>query len=550
MWLEHGQKLSALQKAWFMAVKVLSGTKPSLYNFQGCLPSLPVPNLRSTTTKWLASVKPMLDDKEYKEMEDKVASFHKNEGWKLQIFLFVQSLYKTSWLWDWWEKYVYLRGRAPIMINSNYYVIDSLDWVPTGNQAARTAGLLNQADKFKALVDWERLEPMRLQKTIPWCMKQYERIFDTTRVPGKECDVVVHYELDPQRYCAVTRKGVWYKLPMTVKGANGQWRTALPHELEKKIEWIIQDADANPAGPGEDALAALTGWHRGRWAESREDHFWEGVNRESLDIVERAFMHFALEDKSPNSMTDHARKLMHADGKTIWFDKSVTFMSFPDGHSGLSAEHSYADALTVAHMWEWVTTGERLQGGIYRDDGHCRGYGDSAFEQVALANPKRLGWSVTPPMRKSIDEALAHNTELIADLDLNVFKHDAFGKGFMKKARISPDAFFQIAMQLAYKMDAGKRALTYEASVTRLFAQGRTETVRSLSIESAAFVDAMLDKSASDKDRVAALRAAADKHASLYKHTMVGQGIDRHLFGAPPPLPYPCHPPRLAAGAC
>ena len=75
MWLEHGQKLSALQKAWFMAVKVLSGTKPSLYNFQGCLPSLPVPNLRSTTTKWLASVKPMLDDKEYKEMEDKVASF-------------------------------------------------------------------------------------------------------------------------------------------------------------------------------------------------------------------------------------------------------------------------------------------------------------------------------------------------------------------------------------------------------------------------------------------------------------------------------------------
>ena len=434
MWLEHGQKLSALQKAWFMAVKVLSGTKPSLYNFQGCLPSLPVPNLRSTTTKWLASVKPMLDDKEYKEMEDKVASFHKNEGWKLQIFLFVQSLYKTSWLWDWWEKYVYLRGRAPIMINSNYYVIDSLDWVPTGNQAARTAGLLNQADKFKALVDWERLEPMRLQKTIPWCMKQYERIFDTTRVPGKECDVVVHYELDPQRYCAVTRKGVWYKLPMTVKGANGQWRTALPHELEKKIEWIIQDADANPAGPGEDALAALTGWHRGRWAESREDHFWEGVNRESLDIVERAFMHFALEDKSPNSMTDHARKLMHADGKTIWFDKSVTFMSFPDGHSGLSAEHSYADALTVAHMWEWVTTGERLQGGIYRDDGHCRGYGDSAFEQVALANPKRLGWSVTPPMRKSIDEALAHNTELIADLDLNVFKHDALRQGLHEES--------------------------------------------------------------------------------------------------------------------
>jgi len=30
------------------------------------------------------------------------------------------------------------------------------------------------------------------------------------------------------------------------------------------------------------------------------------------------------------------------------------------------AEHSYADALTVAHMWEWVTTEERMKGGMYK----------------------------------------------------------------------------------------------------------------------------------------------------------------------------------------
>mmetsp|Transcript_59715 Transcript_59715/g.141984 ORF Transcript_59715/g.141984 Transcript_59715/m.141984 type:complete len:801 (+) Transcript_59715:97-2499(+) len=531
MWLEHGQKLTVLQKLWFMSVKVLSGTKPSLYNFQGCLPSLPVPNLKGTTTKWLDSVKPLLNDAEYKEMENKVEKFLKNEGWKLQMMLYIQSMYKTSWLWDWWEKYVYLRGRAPIMINSNYYIIDSLDWVPTTNQAARTAGLLNQADKFKSLVDWERLEPMRLQKTIPWCMKQYERIFDTTRVPGRECDVVNHYELDPERYCAVTRKGVWYKLAMTGKGKNGKWRTALPHELEQQIAWIMQDADARPAPEGENAIAAFTGWHRGRWAESREEFFWEGLNKESLDIVERAFMHFSLNDTACASLTDQARMLMHSDGKTTWFDKSVTFNSFPDGHAGMSAEHSFADALTVAHMWEWCTTGERLQGGIYREDGHCKGFEDTAFEQVALKPPKRLSWDVSPPMIKSIQEAVAHNVALISDLDLNVFKHETFGKGFMKKAKISPDAFFQIAMQLAYRMDAGKPALTYEASVTRLFAQGRTETVRSLSIESAAFVDAMLSQDASDAERVAKLSAAADKHASLYKHAMVGGGIDRHLFG-------------------
>jgi len=26
---------------------------------------------------------------------------------------------------DWWEQYVYLRGRSPLMINSNYYCLVS-----------------------------------------------------------------------------------------------------------------------------------------------------------------------------------------------------------------------------------------------------------------------------------------------------------------------------------------------------------------------------------------------------------------------------------------
>lgn len=43
--------------------------------------------------------------------------------------------------------------------------------------------------------------------------------------------------------------------------------------------------------------------------------------------------------------------------------------------------------------------------------------------------------------------------------------------------------------------DAGKFNLTYEASMTRLFRDGRTETVRPCTIESSAWVKAMEDKS-------------------------------------------------------
>jgi len=341
MWLEHGQKVSTVTKVWFSMVKALSGMKPSLYNFQGCLPSLPVPPLRQTTDKFLLSVQPLLSAEEFEDMKGKVTDFHKNEGWKLQAYLKIRTLYTTSWLWDWWEKYVYLRGRSPIMVNSNYYVLDAIAYKPTHLQAARSAGLLLAADRFKALVDWETLEPIRIQRTIPWCMKQYERIFDTTRVPGKEIDVVMHYEPHPLRYAAVSRKGVWYKVDLVVRGKNGKWRTALLHELEKQFQIIIRDSDARPAPEGENSIAALTGWHRGRWAEARENFFWEGVNKESLNMVEKAFCHIHMYDETPADMTKQAKSLLHGDGKSLWFDKSVTFGTYPNGKAGMMAEHRH-----------------------------------------------------------------------------------------------------------------------------------------------------------------------------------------------------------------
>lgn len=54
--------------------------------------------------------------------------------------------------------------------------------------------------------------------------------------------------------------------------------------------------------------------------------------------------------------------------------------------------------------------------------------------------------------------------------------------------QLSPDAFIQMALQLAYYFDSGKFAQTYEASMTRLYLNGRTETVRSCTQEAVAFV--------------------------------------------------------------
>lgn len=92
-----------------------------------------------------------------------------------------------------------------------------------------------------------------------------------------------------------------------------------------------------------------------------------------------------------------------------------------------------------------------------------------------------------------IETALNSANLLANDVDFHSFPFDAFGKGLIKKCRTSPDAFVQLALQLAHYKDMGKFCLTYEASMTRLYREGRTETVRSCTTESCNFVLAMMD---------------------------------------------------------
>lgn len=100
----------------------------------------------------------------------------------------------------------------------------------------------------------------------------------------------------------------------------------------------------------------------------------------------------------------------------------------------------------------------------------------------------------------------------------------------MKQCRLSPDAYIQMGLQLAYHRDQGKFSLTYEASMTRLFREGRTETVRPCTIESAAWVKSMDNPAISPLERKRLLNEACARHQVGYQDAMCGRGVDRHLF--------------------
>lgn len=71
----------------------------------------------------------------------------------------------------------------------------------------------------------------------------------------------------------------------------------------------------------------------------------------------------------------------------------------------------------------------------------------------------------------------------------------------------------------------------YESAATRKYIHGRTETIRSCSIESVNFAKIMLDASKSDSDRLEAMKSAINSHKKYTVEALNGFGVDRHLLG-------------------
>jgi len=518
-----GRKVSLATRSWLLLMQpFIRLARPQLYSFQGAIPSLPVPSLEDTCVKYLRSVRPLLDDDKYQRMEKLSTEFVNGIGRKLQRYLYLKRMWSTNYVSDWWEEYVYLRGRAPIMVNSNFYGIDTLLRHPSKIQAARAANVIYECLLFRRAIERQELEPIMVQGTVPLCSWQYERVFNTSRVPGIETDRIVH--LNDSTHVAVYCHGKYFKLPLYHKG-----RLLKPCEMEIQLQRIIDDD--SPVQPGEEKLAALTAGERTAWARCRQEFFSKGLNKVSLLTIEGAAFVVALDDQEynydPNDhnlLDDFGRGLLHGKGYDRWFDKSFTLVIGKNGRIGFNAEHSWADAAVIAHMWEFAISADVLGSG-YKEDGHCKGAPE--FEPPA---PIRLKWEIPLACIDQIENSYQVSLSLLNDVDLRLYVHSAFGKGLMKKCRLSPDAFIQMALQLAYYRDAGKFNLTYEASMTRLFREGRTETVRPCTIESSQWVKAMHDESVSSTDRIQMLRKACQVHQRGYQDAMCGKGIDRHLF--------------------
>nr|XP_035924092.1 carnitine O-palmitoyltransferase 1, brain isoform isoform X2 [Halichoerus grypus] len=483
--LEPHGAMSSPTKTWLALVRIFSGRKTMLFSYQRSLPRQPVPSVQDTVRKYLESVRPILSDEDFDWTSVLAQEFLRLQASLLQWYLQLKSWWASNYVSDWWEEFVYLRSRHSLMVNSNYYMMTLL---------------------------------MGMR---PLCSAQYEKIFNTTRIPGIPRDHIRH--LRDSRHVAVFHRGRFFRV-----GTHSQSGLLSPRALEQQFQRILDDP--SPACPQEEHLAALTAAPRDVWAQVRSSLKIQA--EDALEAVEGAAFFVSL-DSEPAGLTRedpaasldaYARALLAGRGHDRWFDKSFTLIVFSNGKLGLSVEHSWADCPISGHMWEFTLATECFQLG-YSADGHCKGH-----PEPSLPQPQRLHWDLPEKIRLSISLALRGAKTLSGNIDCHVFPFSHFGKSFIKRCHLSSDSFIQVALQLAHFRDRGEFCLTYESTMTRLFLEGRTETVRSCTREACNFVRAMEDKEKTEPQRRALFRLAVEKHQALLKAAMSGQGVDRHLF--------------------
>ncbi|XP_066874718.1 palmitoyl thioesterase CPT1C isoform X5 [Kogia breviceps] len=469
----HGT-MSSRTKTWLALVRIFSGRHPMLFSYQRSLPHQPVPSVQDTVRKYLESVRPVLSDEDFDWTAALAREFLRLQASLLQWYLQLKSWWASNYVSDWWEEFVYLRSRNSLM--------DFLYVTPTPVQAARAGNAVHALLLYRHRLNRQEILPTLLMGMRPLCSAQYEKIFNTTRIPGVHKDHIRH--LRDSRHVAVFHRGRFFRV-----GTHSQSGLLSPRALEQQFQRILDDP--SPACPHEEHLAALTAAPRDMWAHVRRSLKTQA--QEALEAVEGAAFFVSL-DSEPAGLTRedpaasldaYAHALLAGRGHDRWFDKSFSLIVFSNGKLGLSVEHSWADCPISGHMWE---------------------------------------------IHLSISLALRGAKTLSGNIDCHVFPFSHFGKSFIKRCHLSSDGFIQMALQLAYFRDRGQFCLTYESTVTRLFLEGRTETVRSCTREACNFVRAMEDKEKTDSQCLALLRLAVDKHQALLKAAMSGQGVDRHLF--------------------
>ncbi|MFI1741477.1 choline/carnitine O-acyltransferase [Streptomyces sioyaensis] len=487
------------------------------------LPRVPLPTLEASCERFLAWCAPLLTADERAATEAEVAAFLRPGGPGRVLHAALEEYDATpgvhSWLDTFWPCR-YLGRRDRIALNANFFFLfqDAAPGEPR-SQVARAAGLIAGAVGYKRQLDQDLVPPV-VQRGQAQSMVQNAYLFSTTRIPGAQQDTVRSPYSDEwpgpsdARHIVVFHRGAMFR--MEVLGADGA-----PHsldDLEAGLHAVLK-AGAQPPAP-DTSVGHLTTMARAEWAAARESlRTRHPGNAAALEDIETALFCVCLEDFAPADVQDACDQLLYGDRGNRWFDKAVSLIVFADGRAGINVEHCELDGTTILGFTDALLS-------------------TPAEEHSRRSGARSQGLPAVEPIVFELDDALRAQVRSAADAfaaygaatATRTVSFDDFGSTTAKALGASPDAFVQLAYQLAHQRAKGHLGATYESIATRQYRYGRTEAMRVVTPEIQEFVAAMEDPAASADTRRAAFHAAAAQHVTRAKECQTGQAPEQHLW--------------------
>jgi carnitine O-acetyltransferase len=497
-----------------------SGFSTRTFENDDRLPRVPLPTLEESCERFLDWCAPLLSDAELAATQHAVAEFllPESPARKLQAALeqYDDGDASDSWLDEFWSDR-YLGRRDRIALNANFFFL--FERKSPLVQIEQAAALIAGAVNYKLLLDEQRVSPV-LKNGQALSMEQDKALFSTTRIPRRVRDTVraPYSECWPgpsrERHVVVFHRGRMFR--MDVIGPTGR-----PYALTDLADGL-RSLTADPIGDAvlRPSVGHLTTKARAEWAESRRALLsCHRGNAKIFDAIETALFCVCLEDTVPKDALVACDALLHGDGGNRWFDKAISLIVFADGTAGINVEHSRLDGITVVKFVDAVL-GQTPEEHSRQSGGHPQG----------LPDIEPLEFVLDGQLEADARDAAASFAAHAADTATSVLSIDGFGADQVKCLGVSPDAFIQMAFQLAHSRARGSVGTTYESIATRQYRHGRTEAMRVITPELLSFVKVMDDPEADDATRRTAFRAAAAQHAQRARECRAGRAPEQHLW--------------------
>ena len=520
-------------------------------HFQKSLFRLPVPKLEDTCKRYLGAVQPLVSPHDFEKTKAIVDKFQVGQGKTLQADLVARDKAhpETSYISDDWFD-LYLRDRQPLPINYNPFLITRMDadkpdgflraafwiassvrfrkryadntlrpevfWFGDKNMYCRQPWFLRTIALTPQFVSAKALAIGSKFHAFPLDMSQYDSIFNSTRIPRRHRDEIVRGKF--AKHVVVAHRGHYYKVDVADDDGNPL--------AEEQIYARLKAIESTNSAPAAIDPGWFTADNREQWSEARVALEREPLNKHSLSVIDTALfvVNLDTDDELGCATSEQANKSsmqFMARDFNRWWDKSFQCIVSKNGALCINFEHAWGDGVAMLRYTVDVF-----------NDSISRSAASMNKKVPATAPVEQLQWRIhiESGLQEVARKSRKNLQEQIARTDFFSTVVDCIGKKDFKNSKVKPDPFMQVMLQLAWWRLNKSTVSTYESASTAAFLKGRTECIRSATMESQRFSVAFDSSTVSDADKYAMLIAATEKHTAISKDAKMGNGIDRHMF--------------------